>query len=849
LTSTTLKKEVVDFLWDWTDGRAYWARLLVKQITETEEMLSEENRKSIFSYFLQALGLLKDLPEEVIKKPIYSPPVHQMQLITLSEVSGVNRLADQQTITFSPNLTVVYGENGTGKTGYSRILKSLGFSYDPTSKILSDIFSKTVPQSARIAYSVNGTQKEFSWNNVQKNEDLSHLSVFNSNCVGVSLADRQLIVTPTGFRLFTLVTSELNELSALLTAEIAKYPIDVAWKTTLHESTLQWTFVDKLSSKSSLSTLEEISKFDETDTARLAETESDLAKLNKAVLDIEIADLTLKIAEVQTIAQKVDAASALLTPAIWDQVKDLNALIAKLTESTKSGIGEIAERNGVQFYASAEFQTFLKSAEEYIRLLENPNYPEPSDRCVYCQQPLDQTAQTLLFDYRRLLNDTTEADLAAARSTRVEVLKTLEKVETDLKFNLPIAGLDADGKPIQPVQVSNLRLQLIRALGLIAKEGVAMEQTLAVDFTVPQEYLVGLGKLLSVKLDTTKKSLENIAKREKELREIVNELLDRKLLATNKESLVTVIANFKSKDTLNGSTSEFNTSAISRKTTEARNKLVKADFERIFLEEVKHLRKSNLPIQINFGTDRGSSKVSHRISAHQLADILSEGEQKAISPAEFLTELQLDNHTATVVFDDPVTSLDHHIVDDVARRILSLCRNRQVVVFSHSVLLFNSLLYFKGLPTNSDIQTVFYSTSSSFGRTGFITEGEEEINSVKPYISKINVLLSNSPKDRKEADIASEGYGHLRSAIELCVEREIFQGTVKRYQKNIALTSFLRVDGAKVDGSKEKLNQIFERCCGYIIGHSNPELVQATPTTHELRSDFDEFKAIRDLFI
>ena len=139
--------------------------------------------------------------------------------------------------------------------------------------------------------------------------------------------------------------------------------------------------------------------------------------------------------------------------------------------------------------------------------------------------------------------------------------------------------------------------------------------------------------------------------------------------------------------------------------------------------------------------------------------------------------------------------------------------------------------------------------SNNFGQTGFISEGEEEINSVKPYISKINALLSNSPKDRKEAEIASEGYGHLRSAIELCVEREIFQGTVKRYQKNIALTAFLKVDGAKVDGAKVKLNEIFERCCGYLVGHSNPEPVRSTPTVQELRSDFDDFKVIRDLFV
>jgi len=39
---------------------------------------------------------------------------------------------------------------------------------------------------------------------------------------------------------------------------------------------------------------------------------------------------------------------------------------------------------------------------------------------------------------------------------------------------------------------------------------------------------------------------------------------------------------------------------------------------------------------------------------------------------------------------------------------------------------------------------------------------------------------------------------------------EIFQGTVKRYQKNIALTSFVKVDGALLDTHKDKLNEILK---------------------------------------
>lgn len=89
----------------------------------------------------------------------------------------------------------------------------------------------------------------------------------------------------------------------------------------------------------------------------------------------------------------------------------------------------------------------------------------------------------------------------------------------------------------------------------------------------------------------------------------------------------------------------------------------------------------------------------------------------------------------------------------------------------------------------------------------------------------------------------------MRSAIELFVEHEIFQGTVKRYQKNIGLTSFVKVDGALLDTHKDKLNEIFERCCGYIKGHSNPTEIHNDPTVAGLKIDFEEFNAIRANFI
>ena len=114
--------------------------------------------------------------------------------------------------------------------------------------------------------------------------------------------------------------------------------------------------------------------------------------------------------------------------------------------------------------------------------------------------------------------------------------------------------------------------------------------------------------------------------------------------------------------------------------------------------------------------------------SYALSDILSEGEQKAISLAEFLTELNIDGSISPVVFDDPVNSLDHQIIDEVAKRLLKLANCRQTIVFTHSVLLFNSLLYQSKQPVFKSTGTKFYNTKNQYEICGVITEAIEEIN-------------------------------------------------------------------------------------------------------------------------
>lgn len=847
-STTANKKEVIDFLWEWTEN-IDWKKLLISKIVINESPLSTADRESIFNYFLQSINLHSGLPTLAITKPNYTPTPNRIELESISNVTGVNRLAKNQTINFAKNITVIYGENGTGKTGYSRILKILGFSYDNNKTILPNVYATTEPQSATINFKSNDTPNTFIWNGANNNSELENISVFNSSCVQFSLSDRSLIVSPIGFHLFHLVSDELNALAQLLHTKIAAHPTTLLWLDNLTLGTPQHAFITSLSATSTEQKLTELSDFTPAHEEALKAKEAELDSLNKALLQSLIQTLNNQISELDSILGNVESAKIKLNDENWQALLGINKEIAKLESKTQKGLKDIADERGIEFYQTPEFNSFIQAAESYIKKIDKPDYPQEGDTCVYCLQPLDDSAKVLLKSYRTLLNDKTQENLAVLKKNKAELIQPVSQVNTNLTLHQHTFGTDENQAPVQPKEIIDYNRNLGELKTNFITDAIKQGSTFTFDYQTVINFITNKRTELNNSLTQKSEALANIATREATLKKEIAELKDRKYLSGKVTEVKTAIVNHKVVNTLNTNSSSFNTTSISRKTSSAREQLIKLNFEKIFRNELKALRKDNLNIDLNFGTERGNSKVFQKINRYALAEILSEGEQKAIALAEFLTELQLDNTKAPVIFDDPVNSLDHHIIDDVARRLLKLSSERQVVVFTHSVLLFNSLLYLIRQPSFKGIDSKFYNVKNEFNEVGIISEAEEEINKVKSYISKINSLLNNTPTGRPETEIAEDGYGYLRSAIELCVEHEIFQGTVKRYQKNISLTSFIKVDGKKIDTCKEKMNEIFERCCGYIKGHSNPIEIHNNPTINSLQNDFNEFIKIREQFL
>ncbi len=850
-STTTNKKQIVDFLWEWAESNGEWSKLLIDKIVSTESNLQPADRNQVFNYFLQSINLHTGLPALTTTKPNYVPTNKVIELETLSDITGVNKLAKNQTLKFSKNITVIYGENGTGKTGYGRILKSLGFSYDPNNTVHPNIYGAVEAKSAVINFKSNGISQTFNWTGANKDAELQNISVFNNSCVQISLSDRQLIVSPIGFHLFNIVSSELNELTQLLNAKIASHPTTISWVDSLHLGTSQQVYISGLSATSTEQKLTELSSITPAQEQELIEKQTELSQLNKTLLQTEIQNLNSSLTELGAIISKIQNAQTNFTSANWQELIDLNKDIAILESKTKTGIKEIAENNGIEFYETPQFQSFIKAAEDYIKVIDKPDYPNSQHTCIYCLQPLEDEAKLLLASYRTLLNDKTQENLLALKQQKTNLINQVLKIETNLIFHQPTYGIDENQKTIQPAEIIEFNKTLEALKTTFTTDKIIDGSAFSFDYTKYIKFFTD--KKTAIGLVLTQKSdlLTNLSIKETELKNKISELIDRKLLSTKVLDVKTSIANRKIVATLQSKSSSFSTNSISRKTSDAREQLVEKNFNDLFQAELKLFKKSDLKIELNFGTDKGKSKIWHRLnSSYTLADILSEGEQKAISLAEFLTELQLDNVKAPVIFDDPVNSLDHRIIDEVGKRFIELSKQRQVIIFTHSILLLHSLIQQSELDINKqeNVDFEFHKVKNNFGITGILDE-VEEINSFSYYTKKLQAVIDTKPSpDQDEAKLAAEGYGHLRSAIEIAVEDDLLKKTIKRYKKGVAFPSLLRIEGSKIDTNKGKVNDIYEKCCVSIDGHSSPEEIHTTPTISELKLDYEEFKKVRKIF-
>lgn len=105
-----------------------------------------------------------------------------VRLLGVEDVSGVNALVPEQRLAFSDSgLTIIYGDNASGKSGYARLIRQAVTARIKTD-LLGDVFAREhIDQSASFSYKVGDVEATWSLADTSS-RDLSAVRYYDEEC-------------------------------------------------------------------------------------------------------------------------------------------------------------------------------------------------------------------------------------------------------------------------------------------------------------------------------------------------------------------------------------------------------------------------------------------------------------------------------------------------------------------------------------------------------------------------------------------------------------------------------------------------------------------------------------------
>ncbi|MGC2373129.1 MAG: AAA family ATPase [Solirubrobacteraceae bacterium] len=846
-TSPTARQLLVD----WANGQDGWSRRLVLEVLATGKAASPKAIDEIYDHFLAEKGLAEAaaplVPQLEYQEPL-GDVAGQFLFRKLENVRGVNALLEGQQIAFNSGLTILFGENATGKTGYARVLKKLA-DVRTAEQILPNVHEPqaTGDQEATVVYSVGPDEKVLEWKGEAGVPPMTHVSVFDSPAVRFHVdEDLAYVYTPRDLALFRAVSEGIDAVKAKADADIAKHrPASNPYLTHFTRGSTVYAHIETLGPATDLPALQALGTVTQ-------EQEQAAGLLRTSVSALQSGSIQAQLTAARARVQLYDDLAKVVAAAVgFDAKAHAQAITtAKTAANTYSQLRtDLLASAGISDESEEAWQEFILAAETYREHLKDEHYPTQGESCLYCRQPLGSDATALLLRYHDFATDATRARIDEARSQAKKLVSELTALDRP-------AVAAAIKRHRQDDAEDKILLDAESLLTALDEQASAWETDEALDWSKIAGVAKGIGKEAAARReaaqtlvgDLTTRSTERAARLQEDSAKLA-ELDARIELKKRLKEIEGFVADAKWVQRLEQLLRKF--PALLRSLTEvsktASEQLLNADFERRFVEECQALRAP--AVRLEFPGRRGQPARRKVISAeHRPSQVLSEGEQKVIAIADFLAESALRLIPAPVIFDDPVNSLDYRRIHEVALRIARLAKERQVIVFTHSIWLATELLsHFEKEPSHC----TYYSVTDENGKGMIVAGTHPRWDTVKSTTKKIDELITTAKAaegDAKDALIEA-GYSRMRTWCEVVVEEELLKGVTQRYRANVMMTKLSLIKGDRLAAATAVIDPIFEKCCRIMEGHSQPlETLSVRPTLDELERDWAALQAARGAY-
>lgn len=807
----------------WANRQPDWARDSLRRIVSSPAFsLSDEDRQAILDRVRHAAGASEGPAPDC--EPICAEHVASAEatgprtvLLSIGPVHNVDKLAADQRLRFAPNgITLIFGENGSGKSGYARIAKRLCRSLS-SDELKSDVFRPTPTDTlmVQVRWQTGSNEiEELAWTPSAKPPScLKQLSVFDSQNARLYVDQQNRIAyLPTQLA----ILEHHGELCASLGTRFAEEEkviekrVRAALPTGYTPNSKVSILLGWLDPKSArLPNAQDIKTL-----AGLSNDEREkLASLEKRLASdpgIQAAARRRAAPGLERLKQVLTSAEAALGAAAQAELARLFEAARVATEAAKAsaaaqfvdlplkGVGEGVWR--LMYEAARRFA--VENDAEVDRLPE-----QPSDLCVLCHQPLGDVGGARLSRFNSFVASETAKEADAARAALSA--KTAALVDLAIPAPEVVAGPLAAYAEMSPARAALLnRVEL--ALASLATRKAALlaleENDTAPIPPMPHPMIEELAAECSALL-TEAEELEAEAQHGGTLdedRARIAEFKDREKLGQDIGVILQRLEDLEDLAALRACQAQVQTRAISTQISSMRRKLVTDGLQARIQAEITRLDLSHIPFVVKDSSGAGQSLFSvglQGVAKVANREVLSEGEQRALALACFLAEISDDSANYGVIVDDPVSSLDHVRLRRVAERLVEeASKGRQVVIFTHNLVFFNEMVSESARRGDkAPLMKVVIRKTETEG-FGLVTEDTEPWLA-RSVTDRINDLRERAKAAKGHTDqqsdpyrrLAKDFYSDLRETWERAVEEVVIAKTVERLVPDVMTMRLKRV--------------------------------------------------------
>jgi hypothetical protein len=826
-----------------------WVRLTVGEVLDTGEALGAEQIDETYRLFRQEKAL--DARTEPTVAPLTLGPsnleaAEPLIIDKLHDVTGVNALVQGAIIEPHEALTILFGENGTGKTGYSRIFKALAASRTADEVILGNIdVPSTQSQSATVNYHLGDQAKALTWKGERGVAPFTRMSIFDSPCVNFHVDDDlEYTYVPAALALFNHVIAGLKEVQARIEEATTQLRSGAeTLRDRFPRESSAYPLIETLGAATDLTALRD-----------MADSEPDLGQrievLRQAVAALEANTISAQITTAAHLVRVLTEAKAATTTLTAFDVANYNELLRQRTElrsDYQQFRDELFSAAGLPAPPEETWQDFVAAGETYRAHLVEVGAHDP-DHCLYCRQPLTDAARSLITKYSDYLADKISADIGAADEAIAAATLELRQAATSDVASFLAEHADSDTSELSfhaaVDETYALLTGLQRSINAADSAALDAERLTRLATTIDEADDDARRQLAALKAQAEDR-VTVLAQKKKERDELIAaaELarswptIERQVNDAKEAERLTILA--KAIPTLSRT--------VTSLAKTASDQLINQNFDALFHEECAALRAPLLTV--DFIGRQGKAQRRKMIGGKiKPSKVLSEGEQKVLAMADFLAEARLAGITAPIIFDDPVSSLDHRRIREVAERIAGLAKDHQVIVFTHDILLATNLLAL----FEKSKRCAYFQVTDEVGKGEVARATGPRWDTVKSLTKRINDIIAAADKESGEARAALvwTGYGWIRSWCEVFTEQELLQGVTQRYQPNVRMTVLPQIKPQALGDAIAAVTRIFEDACRYIDGHSQPLATQnVSPTLSGLKQHWQELQDARKAYL